>query len=75
MYNKVKTLSYASYIESQRLIRAYLSKVLKDPVCRHEKYTKISEKYKAGLLQLYLQNKKKLCEIRNFAYFVLVCFI
>jgi len=53
-------LFYVSYIESQRLIRSDFTKVLKDPVCRHEKYTKNPEKYKAGFQQLYLQNKKTL---------------
>lgn len=58
-----------------RLIQIDFTKVLKDPVCRHEKYTKKNpEKYKAGFQQLYLQNKK-LCEVRMFAYFFLVCFI
>lgn len=74
MYNKVNNLFYVSYIESRRLIRTDFTKVLKDPVCRHEKYTQKNEKYKAGFQQLYLQNKK-LCEVRIFAYFFLVCFI
>ena len=39
MYNKVNNLFYVSYIESQRLIRKDFTKVLKDPGCRHEKYT------------------------------------
>ena len=39
MYNKVNNLFYVSYIESQRLIRTDFTKVLKDPGCRHEKYT------------------------------------
>jgi hypothetical protein len=36
---RVNNLFYVSYIESQRLIRTDFTKVLKDPGCRHEKYT------------------------------------